>query len=102
MKKLLIIFLIVLSSCGPNEKTKLLWYCTCEEMETVQDFVKESIGPANNMSDEEMEDVISELTKVAMITSCHQEMTTTTLDGNAIIEKLELDSCETYIGWIGI
>jgi hypothetical protein len=103
MKKPLILFLIILlSGCGPNEKTKLLWYCTCEEMDQVQEFIKESIGPSNNMSDEEMEDVIEELAKVAMLTSCHQEKTITTLDGNAIIERLKLDSCETYIGWIGL
>ena len=93
MRKLLLLFAIFLIGCG--NKQELRRVCTCEQMEKVNSFVKESIKNANNMSDEEMEDVIAELYKVGVYTNCTQRMFTTTYDGYIIWEQNKLDSCET-------
>ena len=65
MKYLPIILLLSLFSC--IEKSERIYnVCSCEERNKAAEFVDQNIGPANNMSDEEMEDVIKELKKVSV------------------------------------
>ena len=78
MKKLIGLFLVVLSlsSCNnePNVSERLCYVCSQSERVNAAAFVTANMGAANNMSDEEMEDVIEELTSAAVKLNCHQEM----------------------------
>lgn len=96
MKKLL--FILLLSSCSEVKHTR--WVCTCEEKTKASEFVSKNIKGANNMSDEEMEDVISELTNTAVKLNCHQKLffisrNTWLVDWGD--ERNKIDSCESVI-----
>lgn len=96
MKTITVILIaIMFASCGHDTRTTTI--CTCEQLEKVGQFVSENVQKANNMSDEEMEDVISELRNTGIKLNCSQrlmkyEKGESTPDWE--IEKL--DSCETY------
>lgn len=78
MKHLLsLLFLVFFTfSCidrtTPSEEWRVV--CTCEEMKNVKDDIKESILPSNNYSDEEMEDVISQLERTYINLNCPQRL----------------------------
>lgn len=105
MKKQILI-LIVLSgllnfSCdnengGGHESTKANFVCNCEQTKKVSEFIQTSIKNANNMSDEEMEDVIQELHRTAVKVNCDRKNIKAIRDEFGHITKLtqELDSCD--------
>lgn len=96
MKNLLILFLItfLFSSCF-KDKERLIFVCSCSQMDEVQEFVGNHIEDANNKSDEEMEDVISELYRTGVKLNCEQRIFITDHHGYFIPSKNKLDSCET-------
>lgn len=55
-----------------RQETRLVYSCSCEQQAKVASFVKESIQAANNMSDEEMEDVILQLERTGVKLNCSQ------------------------------
>lgn len=60
MKKYLILFFAFLFLCSCEDGR--LYYCGTEETaEKISKFMTDNIKSANNMSDEEMEDVVHEL-----------------------------------------
>lgn len=72
MKK--IFTLLVLSStlclCSCDNMKPSYYYGTEETAEKIANFVSSNMKDANNMSDEEMEDVIKELYRTAVKTFC--------------------------------
>jgi len=78
MKKVLLIIAIAgsLISCeSPKDEyyTATKHVCNCQEIEKLQAFMNSKVIKAsNNMSDEEMEDVIAELRRTAIEIYCPQ------------------------------
>jgi predicted peroxiredoxin len=70
----------------------------CEQSEglLVADFVSKNIKSANNMSDEEMEDVISELRKTGIKLYCKQSFVPCNWDNRIIWEKVKKDSLQVF------
>lgn len=72
MKKIILIaFCISLISCSETRKEKA-YGCTMKQKKELTDFLKTSIKDANNMSDEEMEDVIWQLERTGVHMFCSQ------------------------------
>jgi hypothetical protein len=80
--------------CDSSQHTRFV--CNCEEQKQLQAFVKESIGPANNMSDEEMEDVINQLRKDGIRLYCKQKPVWYK-NGEIDWTKQKFDSCEVIM-----
>jgi len=101
MKKIILASMssIILFSCGNVQREE--WVCNCQESEKVSDFVTANVKSANNMSDEEMEDVIIELRRTGIKLHCHQELLWQGGDGVIDWSENKLDSCETYQGGYG-
>lgn len=76
MRYTILPLLLLLWSCSEVEKPKtyesLEYVCTCDQKKAATEFVKISIEPANNKSDEEMEDVILQLYRTAIKLHCQQ------------------------------
>lgn len=95
MKKLFIILItslfIIICGCGSTLREHTV--CTLDEQKNVQAFINSNIKDANNYSDEEMEDVISQLEKTGTKICCHQELIWI-WEGNGSInwEKQKYDS----------
>lgn len=86
-----------LSSCESSQETRFV--CNCEEQKQLQLFVKESIKPSNNMSDEEMEDVINQLRKDGIRIFCKQKPVWLK-NGEIDWSKQKFDSCEAImVSW---
>lgn len=96
MKQILLILLtfITITSCS-NNNTRMLYVCSCEQKQKVETFISTNIGPSNNMSDEEMEDVIRELYATGIRLNCEQRLFVTKSQGAIDWEQNTLDSCET-------
>ena len=89
---------VLFSSCGSNQVSRFI--CDCEQQKQLQDFVKESVKPANNMSDEEMEDVISQLRKDGIMIYCKQKPVWIKYGGDIDWEKQKLDTCQSImVSW---
>jgi len=89
---------VVLSGCGTEQQTRFV--CDCEQQKQLQTFVKESIKPSNNMSDEEMEDVINQLRKDGIKIYCKQKPVWVKYGGEIDWSKQKFDSCETImVSW---
>jgi|688.fasta_scaffold235543_3 hypothetical protein len=86
---------VVLSGCGSKQRSR--YVCNCEEQKQLQAFVKESIKPANNMSDEEMEDVVHQLRVDGIKIYCKQKAVW--VDNNGAIDwtKQKFDSCDVVM-----
>lgn len=104
MKKLIVLITSVLFiSCGepPESKPTMMecYICNANEKEKVANFLTKNIGPANNKSDEEMEDVIYELRKSAVKLYCRQIMAES--DGNFGIDinKINKKADETIFDY---
>jgi hypothetical protein len=107
MKILLFIFVLSFFSCSDIEYIRTPYACSCEQKTQVADFVKSSI-PANNMVDEEMEDVILTLEITAVRIYCsrrpiyfYKESFCNGCVNNINFKKTEelgtkLDSCFSY------
>ena len=89
---ILCILTIMLYSCGGSE-LRSQYVCNCDEQKELQNFVKESIKNANNMSDEEMEDVIYQLRLDGTKIYCKQLPVWLDHNGNVDWKKQYTDSC---------
>ncbi len=76
----------------PKTNKYLRYVCSCEQQARAASFVKETIKEANNMSDEEMEDVISQLERTSVRLHCSQKMVEYPIDS---YQPLQVDSCQT-------
>lgn len=79
-------------SCGNSEKHR--YVCNCQANQKIEKFVNNSLKNANNMSDEEMEDVIFELYKTAVKIHCRARFVVCDSDGKVLNGQLNTDSCE--------
>lgn len=104
MRYLLLSVLITFASCYTDSiRERDVWVCNCEQQKAASQWVKESIEPANNKSDEEMEDVIKQLERTSIRLNCEQRTITVTYGNNyggSYIKSASLlpDSCR-YIYW---
>ena len=101
MRNLLFIILatLTLTSCDYRSQ-KMMTVCNCEQKKDLRDFIQSSIKNANNMSDEEMEDVIYELRRTGLKVICDEKMIDATFSGNShnmIKQHTVLDSCEAIV-----
>lgn len=96
MKKLFVL-LLVLASCN-HPRDMVVYACDCKEKEKVVLDIKESIKNANNMSDEEMEDVIIQLERTFVRTNCHQAKVKG-IQRDGWWEITQTDSCMTYYNY---
>lgn len=79
-------------SCGNSERYR--YVCNCQANQKIEKFVNNSLKNANNMSDEEMEDVIFELYKTAVKIHCRARFVVYDSDGKVLNGQLNTDSCE--------
>ena len=95
MKKYFVILSILATSCT-KEVTDYEYVFSCKQQEKAALFVQSSIKAANNMSDEEMEDVISELTKTSVRLNCSKKQIRYNYNNNSGQREVlsKLDSCE--------
>ena len=92
---MLFVVLFLMSSCGDGAQLRQGTVCNCAEKEKVAEWISENMKASNNMSDEEMEDVIYQLEKTGIKLHCHSKMITVNRQGDVIWELTKLDSCET-------
>lgn len=96
MRKILLIpALLFVIGCGSDEpeiKKKFFYVCDCNQMQQVRNDIKQSIAPANNRSDEEMEDVIEQLQWTFIHTSCPKVF----LEYVDYDIPIKTDSCKFY------
>lgn len=85
----------LLMSCGSKQLGRFV--CNCEQRENIELFVTSNIKSANNMSDEEMEDVIAELTRTGIKLHCDFKPVWIQGDGYIDFEKQKIDSCQTIM-----
>lgn len=74
----------------------------CEESQSlkVAEFVSDNVHKANNMSDEEMEDVIRELRNTGVKLYCKQVFLPCTWDNIIIWSRVNKKDSETYHPYI--
>lgn len=88
---------LLLSSCE-REEVRLMYVCDCQQQAQASQFIKESIGPANNMSDEEMEDVINQLERTAVRLHCTQEYKRVRI-GESLFEVIDAKEGQTVYNY---
>lgn len=74
--------------------------CSCQQDEKRAGWVGQHVKDSNNMSDEEMEDVISELNRVSYGMFCSEKLFYYTGDGYSMrpdYTRIKLDSCERIV-----
>ena len=99
IKKLIPYSLCIMLACvSCSDKQRLKFVCSCDQMIKVEAFIKGSMKDANNMADEEMEDVIHQLQKTGIVLNCSQRLIWVNHNGWYVPEKNKLASCETVIG----
>ena len=84
---------LVLFSC--SDKQTRCYVCEQSESLQVADFVSKNITGANNMSDEEMEDVIAELRKTGIKLYYKQVFVPSNWNNEIIWEEVKKDSLQT-------
>ncbi len=88
---------LVFTACsdGSNEyKEVQRTFCTCDERERMAEWLTDNMQKANNMSDEEMEDVIRQLQETAVFMFCHTKNVKVNKYGTYDFKSFKLDSCE--------
>ncbi len=95
MKK--IIFLCVICFGCIHDTERYLWVCTSQQKDQLQKFILESIKPANNMSDEEMEDVIDAIYRNGVKAICNCKSVKYSVKDGVIIKVYNLDKDETLM-----
>jgi len=100
MKKYILIIITAIAALSCSEIRDVRFVCTCQEQARAAEFVANNIKGANNMSDEEMEDVIAQLHRTAVKLKCHQEQFIIergpfTVDWTD--ERNHIDSCEVVM-----
>lgn len=89
---------VLILGCRRPQESRFV--CNCEQQKQLQEFVQKSIKPSNNMSDEEMEDVISQLRKDGVMIFCKQQPIWVHSDGTIDWSKQKVDSCEMImVSW---
>ena len=91
MKKLIISLSIFALSCGAEQSR---YVCNCEQQKALQSFVANGIRAGNNMSDEEMEDVIYQLRIDGTKMFCKLKPVWIDSQGGIDWRKHKLDTCE--------
>ena len=98
MKYLFLLLFLTMLSCTQHYQAPRT-VCTCEQSEKVAAAVERSIKNANNMSDEEMEDVVIQLERTYRNTYCRDKMMWIEYEfmgyPNVDWTKSKLDSCES-------
>lgn len=74
---------------------RMKYVCSCEQKKKIETFISNNIAPSNNMSDEEMEDVIYELYKTGVKLNCEQRKFIVNHTAEIDWGQNTLDSCET-------
>jgi hypothetical protein len=95
--KLLVHCIVICSvffACSDHQS--LEWVCSCTQQQKVANFITANTKSANNMSDEEMEDVIKELRQTGIKLHCSQKLMWKTHHGQVNWNKEKLDSCEVH------
>lgn len=93
-KLIILIFATILFLCCKRPPAmQLAWGCNCKEQADAAKWVGEHIGTANNMSDEEMEDVIAQLQKTAIQLHCKRRMFMIAKSDGGSILSVPADSC---------
>lgn len=96
MRVLLItLSIFVFASCAYDKKQRV-YGCTKSQQVKVSEFIQGSIKNANNMSDEEMEDVIIQLERTAVKCNCNQYVVTIHHEGDDMGEILNGSDTLTY------
>ena len=91
--KYLLLILILIGCSKPQGKDTYRYICDCEDKEKIAEMITpEMIVAANNKSDEEMEDVISELFHTGVKLHCEYRAVSVNHNGD-VTDKL--DSCES-------
>jgi len=85
--------IVALTSCS-DKKTRC-YSCLKEDNLKVVEFVSSNIKNANNMSDEEMEDVITELRETGIKLYCKQKFIPTTWDNQIKYNEIVKEENET-------
>lgn len=85
---------LVLFSC--SDKQTRCYVCEQSESLQVAEFVSGNIKGANNMSDEEMEDVISELRNTGIKLYCKQMFVPCDWQNQVIWEEVKKIVCKLY------
>ena len=102
MRKIFVIFvtLFTFTSCefpkAEEHKLSPGYVCNCNEKERLEQFLTNTIKDANNMSDEEMEDVIPQLRSSGVKTFCSQRLLHYKRTGDyweVDLSKYKNDSC---------
>ena len=89
----ILLCLVFLSSC--SDKKARCYSCLKEDNLKVIEFVSKNIKNANNMSDEEMEDVITELRETGIKLYCNQIFVPTTWDNQIKYNEIIKEENET-------
>lgn len=90
-----IIAIAIFFGCGSSQESMSV--CNCEQRKNLQQFIKESIKPSNNMSDEEMEDVIRQLRIEGINIFCEKKPIWIKYDGQIDWLKQKSDSCQSIM-----
>lgn len=104
MNKGMILIALILCACNRTE-TRRLYVCSPSQRQAAADWMTVNMKAANNMSDEEMEDVISELRKAAICLHCQSRDVVVECQSNGHITRIvsKLDSLEAvtdpYMYW---
>lgn len=95
MKKILLLSAIILAfaSCERSEE-RTIYVCDCEQQKKAAEFVQNSIKNSNNMSDEEMEDVIHQLERTAVKLNCSQKRKMVRIGDGGIFDVMGLSPDE--------
>lgn len=101
MKKILVIISSLLIMSCEGRKIRC-FVCDKEDKTKISEFITANMKSANNMSDEEMEDVIIQLEKTAIKTFCKQKIIQGDWEGSIdyeVLDKTKKEN-ETYYPYI--
>lgn len=100
MKIFIILITATLFSCVDDYTKRYVTVCNCEQREKMADYIIKATKAGNNMSDEEMEDVIRVITNEADKLFCDKRFVWYKGEGYTPAEKLyKLDSCEVIYSY---
>jgi hypothetical protein len=89
MKVLLLILVLGgLVSCMDQTRKENVYVCNCEQQKAASKFVSDNMKAANNMSDEEMEDVISQLERTGVKLNCPKKRLKVVRNGEGYIKDV--------------
>lgn len=94
IKNLLSIAILGLALISCSDKKTRCYVCDKNESSQVADFITKNAKSSNNMSDEEMEDVITELRETGIKLYCRQILVNSNWNRNIIWEEVKIDSLE--------